>query len=417
MSRFQTLTGVQLFYPSRLNFADAHIYFAQSPWGLSAVSQFQYWRPYLGEGRRRLLSNLSIDIGAWQGRLSTDEEQFTPRERAAGALDAVNMIYGDPNLLTTQEIAERIEAQIRECFGTISGATAPRASHYHIDDYIEFGDDNKPRRNNYPYLINLVDDWTNRPEGEPWSTHDGRQRYRIPGQGKYIDANGAPVSAFDPGTRIWVHDMDGYRVYLDSLVFAGTYTRTFTRLGTMESANESGRHAVNAILDHLASREPPPIPTPPPPPEPPWDTPTQVEPQYLWTPFGDYCETWNVEDHEVEDLRFAKLVDQYLYDAEVRANASRDTLMQAREYREDRPGPYSPPSPDPVHDTPHMFDLLDVDSLADLLDDDADALRLFDVLSSGLQALRESDSLEEAELSRLLLRVRTQLHGLFRTNT
>ena len=36
----------------------------------------------------------------------------------------------------------------------------------------------------------------------------------------------------------------------NSLVFAGTWTRTFTRITSMEAACESARHAVNAILDH-----------------------------------------------------------------------------------------------------------------------------------------------------------------------
>ena len=48
---------------------------------------------------------------------------------------------------------------------------------------------------------------------------------------------------------------DGYRLRLgNTLAVAGVYTQTFTSLNTMESANESARHAVNAILRDAEKR-------------------------------------------------------------------------------------------------------------------------------------------------------------------
>ena len=44
-----------------------------------------------------------------------------------------------------------------------------------------------------------------------------------------------------------------YDVVFGNLVFAGNMGKTHTRIGSMEAANESARHAVNAILDDFDS--------------------------------------------------------------------------------------------------------------------------------------------------------------------
>ena len=56
-----------------------------------------------------------------------------------------------------------------------------------------------------------------------------------------------------------------------------------------------------------------------------------------------------------------------------------------------------------------------LDRLPDMIDDDADALRVFDVLHAGLQALRESDSLEDTEIGRALVRLRGRVQTLVGT--
>ena len=50
--------------------------------------------------------------------------------------------------------------------------------------------------------------------------------------------------------NVWQARHGGFQVHNNSVVFAGTWTKTFTRMTSMEAACESGRHAVNAILDH-----------------------------------------------------------------------------------------------------------------------------------------------------------------------
>src|SRR5262249_7010819 len=76
---------------------------------------------------------------------------------------------------------------------------------------------------------------------------------------------------------------------------AGTYMATYTRLTTMEAANESGRHAVNAVLRKLL--------------EPADQTLTYNGQGKL---FGDFCDIWNPEDYEPQDLSTLKDLDTAL---------------------------------------------------------------------------------------------------------
>jgi hypothetical protein len=103
-------------------------------------------------------------------------------------------------------------------------------------------------RNLAPYLINAPGDWPRRP---------GRL-----GRG---DAR-----------------LQGYAVQNGAWVLAGTYLQTFTRLTTMESANESARHAVNGLLDALGVA-------------------------------GDRCAVWDPEAHEVPDLEPLRALDARLF--------------------------------------------------------------------------------------------------------
>ena len=78
-------------------------------------------------------------------------------------------------------------------------------------------------------------------------------------------------------------DGKGYEFCLNGWMLAGTYMKTHTRITTMEAANESGRHAVNGLLDRLGFT-------------------------------GDRCQIWNPEDYEVGDLELLKKLDEKLFD-------------------------------------------------------------------------------------------------------
>jgi hypothetical protein len=83
---------------------------------------------------------------------------------------------------------------------------------------------------------------------------------------------------------------------------ASTYMATYTRLTTMEAANESGRHAVNAILQKLVNST----------------DKKQVKSTDNLTYngqgklFGDFCDIWNPEDYEPQDLSTFKELDTAL---------------------------------------------------------------------------------------------------------
>ncbi|HWS92992.1 MAG TPA: oxidoreductase, partial [Mycobacterium sp.] len=99
-----------------------------------------------------------------------------------------------------------------------------------------------------------------------------------------------------------------------SVVFAGTWNKTFTRMTSMEAACESGRHAVNAILDHYVwvqsggrdRREKTTLG---------WEFPFGFldqglsSPIRLPTPAGDYCYVFDIENREPADTRALRVLD------------------------------------------------------------------------------------------------------------
>ncbi len=96
--------------------------------------------------------------------------------------------------------------------------------------------------------------------------------------------------------------VDFYEVCEGRYLLAGSYTKTYTRLNTMEHSNEAGRHAVNAILDAL------------------------YDDQRRFRDFishsyrgsqrlrGDYCQIWDMEEYEFEDLMPLRRIDEKLCD-------------------------------------------------------------------------------------------------------
>jgi hypothetical protein len=85
----------------------------------------------------------------------------------------------------------------------------------------------------------------------------------------------------------------GYDVYFGRLVFAGNHMKTFTRLSTMESANESARHAVNGILSLFAKAG------------------MTVSHDDLGS--GQFVRVFDLEDDEVDDFLFLKQLDCELH--------------------------------------------------------------------------------------------------------
>lgn len=135
---------------------------------------------------------------------------------------------------TPDEIAERVWKQIADAWDTERFGPLAEPSHYYLDESLERVDGRWINRT--PYLVNRVGDWPRR-----------------------------------GGVRVGGRDEYAYRVQLGHTVFAGAFMRTFTRLNTMEAANETGRRAANAVAEYDSA---------------------PVQPAALWNP----------DDHELPEL-------------------------------------------------------------------------------------------------------------------
>lgn len=223
---FRHFAGIQYFLDVDYTPLRGHVYYPQSAWRLSSVSQAQFRqdRPDVGDG---YLGVVSVVIGAW--------DVVSPRlGRCAWEC-------------TEEEIAEEVWEQMMALTASTDVRPAqPRR--FWIDENVLFAEKGTrtPERNTAPFLVNLAaqaGDWPERP--------------------------------------------GDYRVHFGSVVFAGTYLRTFTRLVTMEAANESARHAVNAILRHYRTKREP------------------------WAA-GQDCSVFDPEARELEDLAMLKRLDEEL---------------------------------------------------------------------------------------------------------
>lgn len=226
---FRHLTGVQYFFPVPVQTGVAHALHMDQPWRLSSISQMPFWKGReVARGRCRAV--LSVDLGAL---FRVDDDPAGPR----AAWDC-----------SADEIARRAWDQLRP--STLAdGARGAEAFAWHVDAHLVFrGDGAGVARNLAPYLINAPGDWHRR----PGRLGAGAARHR------------------------------GYAVQNGAWVLAGTYLQTLTRLTTMESANESARHAVNGLLGALGVG-------------------------------GDPCPVWDPEEHEVPDLDALRALDARLF--------------------------------------------------------------------------------------------------------
>ncbi|MCB9646305.1 MAG: NAD(P)-binding protein [Deltaproteobacteria bacterium] len=423
--RFQLLGGMQFFFERPVSFADAHLYFGESPWGIMAVSQFQFWDRWLSEnwGGSRFVSNLSLVWGAWREPPKLDDRIKTLICRAQAvykprtAVLKYDRAWLSPSSYAPRGLAHETREQLAWCMGTTAqfdpDLHIPSAYAFHIDDYIQFrrtakeGEDPLPIWNLSPYPINVVGDWDSRPTGEPWDPHARKNRRKgAPPDGYVLHGKGARV------------------------VFAGAHMRTFTRMATMESAAESARHAVNKILNNLDDEVRGRAGTSDPnmsavhsgaPPEagagvhdgdrgelkqrllefggsttaeatashfrkrggPISKVKAQDTPMYRTTHFGDYCRVWDPRRFELPSLDFWKRIDEELLKA-----------AGQREMPEDGRHPYPDDIPNNEAYTPrypHVFDLIGLDKLPKQVEDsDLSIEQTFDLLTAVLQAAKKA---------------------------
>ncbi|SNR76993.1 Tat (twin-arginine translocation) pathway signal sequence [Haloechinothrix alba] len=183
------MTGIQYYLREHIDYTHGHISFVDSQWAVTALTQDQFWqdRNFRADyGDGNVADCLSVDISDWN----------TP-----------GMLFGKPaSRCTADEIARETWAQMKAHLEDTGESWLPDEilHSWFLDPAIVWDPDRQRNTNETPLLINTTSSWEKRP-----TAHTG----------------------------------------VPNLFLAGDFVRTDVDLATMESANESGRAAVNALLD------------------------------------------------------------------------------------------------------------------------------------------------------------------------
>ncbi len=188
------MNGLQLYLSEDVPLVRGHAVYYDSPWALTAVSQQQFWaEPDLAERTDgEVRGCLSVIISEW--------ERPGP-------------VTGRPaRECTPEEIVEEVWAQLDAALNDAHQTRLDRRLlvDWFLDPTVEF-DPQGGARAQAPLMVNTAG--------------TGRQR---------------PAAATEA----------------ENLVLAADYVRTHADMTTMESANEAGRRAANAILDRSGSAAP-----------------------------------------------------------------------------------------------------------------------------------------------------------------
>ncbi len=302
--RFQTLSGIQYYFDTEFQLLRGHMYYAGTEWGLSSINQHGLWQSRPTLARDGHVSVLSVDIGDFNSRSRHLVDELG---RGKAARDC-----------TADEIAAEVWRQIVAALTSEVDNAAeellPSPAWYALDRglVMETGPGQgrgRVVRNETPYLVPIVGDWVNRPGEDPWNPHGTSWTSRPPEDWWLEDLE---------QRNVWQARHGGYQVHDNSVVFAGTWSKTFTRMTSMEAACESARHAVNAILDHyvwvasggLDRRENTTLR---------WEFPYGFldqglsSPIRMPTPAGDYCYVFDIENREPADTRALRVLDSQYY--------------------------------------------------------------------------------------------------------
>jgi uncharacterized protein with NAD-binding domain and iron-sulfur cluster len=209
------MTGMQFFFDGKTRVGQGHVYYPFSDWGLSTISQSEFWKRRL-KFTDGYLGVLSIDLCdltcAAKGKKATSKtfvevlEKDGRGERSGKFFAAIEV---------WRQLAERIVPPVSpdDPPEAVNGTGIEFPRFFHLDRGL-VREEGGEWINKTPFMATTPESWEVRP-----------------GQG-------------DDG-RI------AYEVNFNRWLLCGTHAATHTRLTTMEAANESGRHAVRAILRKL----------------------------------------------------------------------------------------------------------------------------------------------------------------------
>jgi uncharacterized protein with NAD-binding domain and iron-sulfur cluster len=185
------MVGIQFFLREDVPLVEGHVFYPDSPWALSSISQAQFWSSSGGFFRDRYGDGgvggvLSIDISDWN------------REGV--------LFHKPAKRCTADEIRREVWEQLKRGLN-LPGKQLLEDSHlvsWNLDQDLQFPEDGSAGPvNSSPLLVHPPGSWRLRPTAETG---------------------------------------------VENLVLASDYVRTETNLACMEGANEAARLAVNAIL-------------------------------------------------------------------------------------------------------------------------------------------------------------------------
>ena len=187
------MNGIQYYLNKPLQVVRGHMTFIDAPWALTALTQAQFWadRDFARDyGDGDQVDCFSIDISDW---------------------DTPGIVYGKKAKQCTpkqvaKEVLEQIKLHLNDNGEEI--LTDDMIHSWFLDPAIKWSRGRRRNSNDEPLLVNTIGSWEKRPQA----------RTKIP-----------------------------------NLFLSGDYVQTDVDLATMEGANESGRAAVNALLEASGS--------------------------------------------------------------------------------------------------------------------------------------------------------------------
>ena len=191
------MNGIQYYMKKPFHVIRGHLTFIDAPWALTALTQAQFWadRDFPRDyGDGTQLDSFSVDISDW---------------------DTPGIVYGKPAKQCTpkqvaKEVLEQIKLHLNDNGEDI--LTDDMIDSWHLDPAIKWHPARQRNSNDEPLLVNTVGTWEKRPTA---------------------------------------------KTEIPNLFLAGDYVQTDVDLATMEGANESGRAAVNALLEASGSKAEP----------------------------------------------------------------------------------------------------------------------------------------------------------------
>jgi uncharacterized protein with NAD-binding domain and iron-sulfur cluster len=191
------MNGIQYYLKKPFHVVRGHMTFIDAPWALTALTQAQFWadRDFKRDyGNGTQVDSFSVDISDW---------------------DSPGIVYGKTaKRCTPEEVAKEVFEQIKLHLNDNGEdiLTDDMVDSWHLDPAIRWHPKRGRNTNDEPLLVNTVGTWEKRPKAAT----------KIP-----------------------------------NLFLSGDYVQTDVDLATMEGANESGRAAVNALLDASGSKKKP----------------------------------------------------------------------------------------------------------------------------------------------------------------